>query len=295
VSGAVYHLGLIGYPLGHSRSPELHHAALQVAGFSGEYRLFPITPDAQGEAAIHSLIEEIRHGTLHGLNVTIPHKKTVIPYLDQMSEVARAVGAVNTIYRDSTGRVIGDNTDVPGFLQAVQPVLPPQRGRALVMGAGGSARAVVYALATSGWQVTVLARREEQASSLAEEIGAEGLKDLISPMAWSNDAFSQLRSVRLVVNTTPVGMFPHVDECPWPEDLALPSSAGVYDLIYNPVVTDLIRRAKQAGLQACSGAGMLVAQAALAFQRWTGCEPPYQVMQEAMQASLTNPFPKETL
>jgi shikimate dehydrogenase len=117
--GQVYHLGLIGYPLGHSRSPQLHHAALQALGLDGEYSLFPIPPLPEGAAQIAALIERLRAGELHGLNVTIPHKPSVMPHVDVLSDVARAVGAVNTLYMDGQ-KLVGENTDVPGFLRDLE-------------------------------------------------------------------------------------------------------------------------------------------------------------------------------
>lgn len=284
-----YHLGLIGYPLGHSRSPDLHHAALRAAELSGEYRLFSIPPDADGVETIRGLVTDIREQRLQGLNVTIPHKQLVMPMMDRLAEVARAVGAVNTIIRGADGQVIGDNTDVPGFLEDVQKVVRAGPGLAVVLGAGGSARAVVYALARAGWRVNVLARRVEQARLLANEIGlAVGIMENVEADGLDESTLKRLSlDCDLLVNTTPLGMHPNVDTCPWPESLALPPRAGVYDLVYNPLETRLVCRARAAGLRAASGAGMLVAQGALAFQRWTGLDAPFDVMEKAFYQSVT--------
>lgn len=282
-----YYLGLIGYPLGHSLSPQLHHAALAAAGLQGNYRLFAIPPTPEGQVEIGRLVEQLRQGKLQGLNVTIPHKQNVLPFLDRQSLVAQAVGAVNTLYTTSEGSgvrsVVGDNTDVPGFLWDLHRLAGAGTGQALVLGAGGSARAVVYALAQSGWQVQVVARRPEQASALVSEIGvASGLEDRLRAGAMEIRALAQYcGNCDLLVNTTPLGMVPNTAGCPWPEDLPLPGRAAVYDLVYNPLETGLIKRAWRAGLVAASGAGMLVAQAALAFKKWTGLEPPFEVMERA--------------
>jgi shikimate dehydrogenase len=282
-----YYLGLIGYPLGHSLSPQLHHAALAAAGLQGNYRLFAIPPTPEGQVEIGRLVEQLRQGKLQGLNVTIPHKQNVLPFLDRQSLVAQAVGAVNTLYTTSEGSgvrsVVGDNTDVPGFLWDLHRLAGAGTGQALVLGAGGSARAVVYALAQSGWQVQVVARRPEQASALVAEIGvASGLEDRLRAGAMEIRALAQYcGNCDLLVNTTPLGMVPNTAGCPWPEDLPLPERAAVYDLVYNPLETGLIKRAWRAGLVAASGAGMLVAQAALAFKKWTGLEPPFEVMERA--------------
>lgn len=282
-----YRLGLIGYPLGHSLSPQLHHAALAATGLQGDYCLFTVPPLPEGQAQIARLIEDLREARLNGLNVTIPHKQNVLPFLDRQMLVAQAVGAVNTIYTvaepSGVNSVVGDNTDVPGFLWDLHRLVGSGGGKALVLGAGGSARAVVYALAQSGWHVIVLARRPEQASSLVLEVGsASGLEGRLMFGGMEIDTLIR-HSVDcdLLVNTTPLGMVPNTAGCPWPGDLPLPQQAAVYDLVYNPLETVLVRRARRAGLMASNGAGMLIAQAALAFHKWTGEKAPFEVMEKA--------------
>lgn len=288
MTGELYRLGLIGYPLGHSRSPALHHAALRAAGLQGEYSLFEIPPDDHGLVEIQTLVRDIREQRLQGLNVTIPHKQNVMAMLDRSTGVAQAVGAVNTIFRKSDGQVIGDNTDVPGFLSDVHKLIGTQPGTGIVLGAGGSARAVVYALAQAGWRVHVLARRAEQSQALAAEIGtASGAAMSITGYRLSTNILKKFSpECDLVVNTTPLGMHPNEDTCPWPDFLPLPPHAAVYDLVYNPLETRLVRAARETGLRAASGAGMLVAQGALAFQRWTGLDAPYAVMEESFYQSI---------
>ena len=164
----MYHLGLIGYPLRHSLSPEIHIAALKACGLEGDYSLFPVSPD--DKQGLKSLLNRVRTGEITGLNVTIPHKQNVIPLLYELTPNAQAIGAVNTIYlRDN--KLIGDNTDAPGFLTDLNKFLTTENTEknisALVIGAGGSARAVVYALVNIGWNVTIAARRIEQGQELA--------------------------------------------------------------------------------------------------------------------------------
>jgi shikimate dehydrogenase len=171
-----FHFGLTGHPLGHSLSPLLHAAALRAAGLEGEYRLYPVLPLPGGQAGLQALVNRLRKGELHGLNVTIPHKSSILSLLDELTPIAGAVGAVNTIYRIGD-RLVGDNTDVGGFSADLERLLTragrnfPMAGSkplaALVLGAGGSARAVVYVLAQAGFQVWVAARRGEQAQELA--------------------------------------------------------------------------------------------------------------------------------
>jgi len=260
-------LGLIGYPIGHSLSPKIHQAAFDSCGLEGDYSLFPILPDDQ--QALRDLLSRIRAGEITGLNVTIPHKQNVIPLLDELTSTAKAIGAVNTISMQN-GKLTGDNTDATGFLADVNNFLENRKSKignqksVLVLGAGGSARAVIYALVKDGWDVAVSARRIEQAEELADHYA-------IRVTHYDNP---QSPSLNLLVNTTPVGMSPNADASPWPENLPFPPDAAVYDLVYNPRETKLVRDARAAGLPATTSLGMLIEQAALAFEIWTGCNPP---------------------
>ncbi len=262
-----YHLGLTGYPLDHSLSPKLHNAALKAAGLQGYYDLFAVPPE--DAVSLATLLEQVRLGALHGLNVTIPHKKRVIPYLDELTPTAKTIGAVNTIWLRN-GRLHGDNTDAPGFMRDVERFLGHHSGKrpfALILGAGGSARAVVYALASAGWGVTVAARQLIQAKGLT----AAMVEHVSGPLTAVPLTVEALRGIipGLLVNCTPLGMAPAMNASPWPDGLPLPETA-VYDLVYNPRETRLVRDARAAGLPATTGLGMLQEQAALAFTRWTG-------------------------
>ena len=262
------HLGLIGHPLGHSLSSKIHTAALKACGLEGEYSLFPIAPeDMQG---LKDLLTRVRGGEIHGLNVTIPHKQNVIPLLDELTPTAQAIGAVNTISMRN-GKLVGDNTDAPGFMADLGGLKTSEVSKALVLGAGGSARAVVYALVYAGWDVTLSARRPEQAQALASNYHLP-ITNLINPPTFN-----------LLVNATPLGMTPNVNASPWPDHLPFPKDAAVYDLVYNPRETKLVRDARAQGLPARTGLGMLIEQAALAFEIWTGHRPPREVLFEAVQ------------
>jgi shikimate dehydrogenase len=298
LADAYYSLGVTGSPLGHSLSPRLHAAALREAGLAGEYRLYPVAPLPAGRADLEALIGRVRQADLDGLNVTIPHKQAVIPYLDALTPLAQHIGAVNTIYRSKThaGMLHGDNTDAPGFMadlhrqwpQAPQPGAALGSNAALVLGAGGSARAVVSALLMAGWQVTLVARRLEQAQAI--QAGASGILDAqaggsqCAAISWDAlpETIRAARPLSLIVNTTPVGMHPHVDRTPWPADLPFPQDVFVYDLVYNPMETKFVRAARSAGLAATNGLGMLIEQAALAFERWTGIRPSISAMRQAV-------------
>ena len=267
-------LGLIGYPLGHSLSPKIHAAALKACGLEGNYSLFPIHPeDKQG---LKDLLARVRAGEITGLNVTIPHKQNVIELMDELTPTANAIGAVNTIYMREN-KLIGDNTDALGFLADLKRVSNSSfifHHSALVLGAGGSARAVVYALLNDGWNVTIAARRIEQAQQLADSFKNYELRITtfdLQPLTFD-----------LIVNTTPLGMTPNIESSPLPESTTFAENAFIYDLVYNPSETKLIRDARAKGLSASTGLGMLIEQAALAFETWTGASADRIAMLQAV-------------
>ena len=271
-------LGLIGYPLGHSLSPKIHNAALKACGLEGDYSLFPIDPnDKQG---LKDLLDRVRSGEIRGLNVTIPYKQNIIEFMDELTTTAQAIGAVNTIYLREN-KLIGDNTDASGFLSDLKQFADSAFSipcSVLVLGAGGSACAVVYALLNDDWNVIVAARRLEQAKELASRFeGVIAVELNLQTFERSN--------LQLIVNTTPVGMTPNIDQSPLPENLSLPQHVAVYDLVYNPSETKLIHDARSQGLRATTGLGMLIEQAALAFQLWTGHIPPRDILLESVRAT----------
>lgn len=293
--GLQINLGLIGFPVEHSLSPQLHNAALRALGLRGEYRLYPVPILPNGEAKLKGIVDKMRRGDIDGLNVTIPHKQSVISLLDDLTRTARDIGAVNTIVYHK-GRLLGDNTDTPGFLNALNSFLDlnlqPEANSfqsVLLLGAGGSARAVAYALAQAGWKVVVAARRLEQAQKLAHHLNqcftdfSQPHADLhpIAPMPLTPDTLAQT-SANLIVNATPVGMYPHIAFSPWMEEVSFPSHAAVFDLVYNPQETSLVRQAHNQGLPATNGLGMLVEQAALSFELWTRLPAPRSIMYTAL-------------
>lgn len=284
-----YHLGLTGYPLGHSLSPKIHAAALKSCNLDGDYSLFPISPD--NLQSLQELLTRLRSDELHGLNVTIPHKQTVIPYLDDLTPSARAIGAVNTIYVKD-GRLIGHNTDAPGFLADLARLLEtgglPLEKLAIILGAGGAARAVVAALLSDGWQVQLAVRSADL--DQAQELSLHH-SSLISYFSFAELSSTDLSQFGLIVNTTPLGMSPNLDTCAWPEGLDFPKHAAVYDCVYNPRETLFTKRACSAGLPASTGLGMLIEQAALAFEIWTGHTPTRDVLFQSVELTTAHPGP----
>jgi shikimate dehydrogenase len=290
-----FSLGLIGHPLEHSLSPRLHRAALQDLCLEGDYLLYDIPLFPEGRPEIEALLGKMRRDEIQGLNVTIPHKQAVISFVDEITPVAAAVGAVNTIIRRENC-LVGDNTDVMGFMADLRNQVPGwslltqrQDRAALVLGAGGAARAVVYALASCGWKVRVASRRLEQAENLIEDLkrnSGDQVLDLEPVALEKNPLRNAAPDCQLIVNATPAGMFPNITTNPWPEGVPYPNDAFVYDLVYNPAETTLVREARLLGLKAVSGAGMLVDQAALAFEIWTGRPAPKEKMLEVLTISM---------
>lgn len=280
LSTPYFRLGLIGYPVSHSLSPRIQQAALTACGLEGDYSLFPVHPDDR--QGLKDLLDRVRSGEMIGLNVTIPHKQNVVPFLDELTPTANVIGAVNVIYRRDD-KLIGENTDAPGFLVDLKKSLatePRSRGdsEALILGAGGSARAVVYALANDGWHLWIAARRPGQAQQLASQFENANAVEL-------NFQTFERSNIRLIVNTTPIGMTPNVDQSPLPENVILSKDTRIYDLVYNPRETKLVREARAQGLSATTGLGMLIEQAALGFQLWTGYEPPIEIMRSSIENS----------
>lgn len=262
----------------------MHNAAFEALGMAWRYELLPVSPGDLLEAVLALPARGFR-----GVNVTIPHKEAVMPALDEISDAAGHIGAVNTVIVEPDGRLLGDNTDWIGFLHPLDARGFDLAGRrALLLGAGGSARAVVYALARRGiGHLTIVNRSLERGRQLAAHARSLGIDCRFHhsqfPVSGSQPAPA------LVINTTPVGMWPHVDASPWPPDLALPAGALIYDLVYRPEQTRLLRQAAAAGCQTQGGLEMLVVQGAVSFELWTGQVPPLEPMMSAARQALESP------
>jgi shikimate dehydrogenase len=272
---------LIGWPIAHSISPAIHNAAFRALGMEGTYSLLPVEREADLRGVLAGLKSDKEWA---GANVTVPYKEKVVAHLQKLEGAAARLKAVNTIARKGN-RLIGHNTDLPGFLADLDRNGFDYRGRnVLVIGSGGAARAVVLGLVQSRCRLSLVAVIREQADALARELG-DGRVDVIS---WDDPSLPErARSAGLVVNTSPVGMWPNVDASPWPESIPFPETAGVYDVVYNPAETRFLREAKSRGLKAAGGLGMLVEQGALAFELWTGAKAPREVMRRAAEAALS--------
>lgn len=259
LSGAARIAGIIGWPVAHSRSPRLHGFWLERYEVDGAYVPLPIRPE-QFETAVRGL----QQAGFAGANVTIPHKLAAFAVCDTVDEAARRSGAVNTLVFEE-GRISGSNTDGWGFIANLRAQgVPPERGPALVIGAGGSARAIAAALQMEGVRVTVSNRTADRAAQLAVDL--PGLATV--PWERRTDA---LRDHALVINTTALGMDGH-----GPLDLDLsraPDGLAVADIVYVPLETPLLAAARTRGLQTVDGLGMLLYQAVPGFRAWFGVTP----------------------
>ncbi len=276
-------MGLIGYPLEHSVSPAMHNAAFKKLGLDCEYSLFEVEPKDLPEA-----VEGMRALHIAGFNVTIPHKEAVVPLLDEVTEVAKVIGAVNTV-KNQRGRLIGYNTDGAGFIESLKndAKIKPKGKHAVVLGAGGASRAVAVMLAESGAKtVTITDIDNDKARELAEYVDSYFDTSCVNVEVNGKDLQGSINQAEILVNCTPLGMAPKIKACPLADNIELHKKLMVYDLVYNPAETALMKKAKAAGAKVCSGLGMLVYQGALALTLWTGEEAPIEVMRQAAQAAL---------
>ncbi|MBC7224551.1 MAG: shikimate dehydrogenase [Anaerolineae bacterium] len=283
IQGTTKVVGLLGWPVAHSVSPQMHNAAFRALGLDWSYIPLPAPPDALGDA-----VRGLRALGLRGANVTVPHKEAIIPLVDELAPEARAIGAVNTLVVHEDGRLTGHNTDALGVGAALQEAGCRVAGcRALILGAGGAARAAAYALLQAGAEVQVLARRPAQAEALARDMAGAFPQGRISPGLLSPEALPQAAAeAHLLVHATPVGMWPHGDASLWPEQEPVPQHLWVFDLVYRPARTRLLRQAEAAGARTIEGAWMLIHQAVASFHLWTGVEPPLEVMAKACHDAL---------
>ena len=274
-------LGIIGHPIGHSISPVFQQAALDAIGFDGVYHPWDVAPGDVGE-----FVAGLRAPGTLGINVTVPHKEAVIPFIDEVDDWASTAGAVNTIV-NREGRLTGHNTDGIGFLRALREGagFEPEGQAVLVLGAGGSARGVVYALARAGAAHLVIANRTLERAQRLTQISADS--GVPAEVVALPDAPSAAAGVALIVNCTSMGMVHGPDETGSPLSADdIPATALVNDLVYNPLETPLLREAAQAGAATLGGIQMLVYQGAASFEMWTGQPAPVPVMLEAATAAM---------
>lgn len=277
---------LLGNPVEHSLSPCIHNTAFAAHDISAVYAAMQVRAGDLEDA-----VQGMRALRILGANVTIPHKERIVPLLDSVSPRAKALGAVNTVVVQGdteTPTLHGDNTDAMGFLSPLRERANLHGQPMTILGAGGAARAAVYALGTTyaPAPLTVAARRPEQAQALVDALAPHLDSASTLTACPLSSAEAAVRSSRLVVNATPVGMAPHTDATPWPEATCFSSRQLVYDLVYTPRPTRLLREARTQGADTQDGLAMLIGQAAAAYQRWTDRAMPVDVVQKAVATHL---------
>lgn len=275
---------VIGWPLGHTLSPVMHQAALDELGLDATYTALPTPPGTENDR-----FNDVRTGTLAGLNVTIPHKLAAFRAVDRRSPAAERTGAVNTVIRDGP-RLLGDNTDPYGFIQALRQFggFDPAGASVVVVGAGGAARAAVLALSDSGAsRILVANRTEARAHELANDLQASDGVPIHSCALTDTRLPQSLSAAQLLVNTTSVGMSggPAPAASPVPAD-SLHPNLFVYDIVYRPAVTPLLAAAQRCGAPTLGGLEMLVMQGAASLQQWTGRPAPARTMLTAARTAL---------
>jgi len=269
---------LLGWPVGHSRSPAMHRAALSAHHLDGTYELLPAPPEDLAEA-VAVLRQDL---AVAGFNVTVPHKQAMLDLVDHVEPLAKRIGAINTVVRQGAS-LVGANTDAEGFLRALREAGGDPTAPALVLGAGGAARAVVAALESAGAQrIDIAARRRDQAQALVDELvdGPGRALDLANLAVAFGSAGTIVQATSATMDPEAAGAF--ADALPWD---ALQPNTRCMDLVYEPLETTFLAEARAHGGTPIDGLGMLLHQGALAFERWTGRRAPLEVMREALFAS----------
>lgn len=270
-------LAVIGHPIHHSLSPAMHGAAIEALGLDASYLAFDVAPEALGDA-----VRGLRALGALGFNVTLPHKEAIGAHLDALDDAARAIGAVNTVFRDE-GRWIGTNTDAPGLVRSLEQAGVSLGGaRVVIVGAGGAARAAAYGLGKAGASsIVIAARRPAQAEAIAGDLGgtiaarglgAPGLLEGCDLLVQASSATLDARAGDELADALRLE--------------TMPPGGAVIDLVYRPRITAVLAAARARGLRVVDGLGMLVHQGALALERWTGHPAPVAVMRDALERAL---------
>jgi shikimate dehydrogenase len=271
MNGQTQLVGVLGWPVAHSKSPAMQNAAFQNLGLNWAYVPLCVTPHFSLEVAIKGLAA----CGFRGANVTVPYKEEALKICNTISDDAKKIGAVNTLLCAADGSVRGENTDAPGFLAHLAEEAVEIKGQKVaVVGAGGAARAIIFALLSGGAkEVMVINRNEARAQELARRFE-------VKAFGWTKEAFMQASQASLIVNTTSLGIRAN-DPIPWHPDVRFSRAQVVYDVIYKR--TPFLDIAISQGARAITGAGMLLWQGAIAFKMWTDVEPPVDIMRRELQ------------
>ncbi|MDO5847966.1 MAG: shikimate dehydrogenase [Methanobrevibacter sp.] len=278
IKGSTSVVGLIGNPVEHSFSPPMHNAAFKALGMDYVYVAFDVLPENVGNA-----IKGAESLNIKGFNVTIPHKIEVMKHLNEIDDVARLIGAVNTI---DFKNLKGYNTDGIGAIKAINEATDIKDKKVVLAGAGGAARAIAFYLAKENpEEIVILNRNTEKSDNLAHDVAKSKLTDNVTSDSI-NAIEKYLRDADILVDSTPLGMYPHVDDAPIATADMMHEDLVVNDIVYNPNETVLLKEAIKAGATPVYGIKMLLYQGAESFKIWTGQEPPIDVMEKALKETL---------
>jgi shikimate dehydrogenase len=282
VKGTTRVVGVFGSPVRHSCSPQMHNAAFAELGLDFIYVPFEVAPE-QLRAAVNA----VRALDMPGVNVTIPHKGGVAELVDELDESAALLAAVNTICA-CDGRLIGYNTDAEGFARSLEEAGESLEGADVaIIGAGGGARAVAWAATTrAARSIVLIGRTPPKAAAVADLVNRAAGRQIAKAVSLATDAERSIRGRDIIIDTTSVGMHPHVDVPPVIEPTWISAGQLVVDIVYNPADTVLLEAARQRGARTVSGLGMLVHQGAIAFEMWTGARAPVETMRQALVEAL---------
>ncbi|OGI02468.1 MAG: shikimate dehydrogenase [Candidatus Margulisbacteria bacterium GWF2_38_17] len=267
INGKTKLTGLIGYPIEHTKSPHMHNKAYEFLGLNYSYVPLGVTSEN-----LRSAIDGIKALGFSGVNVTIPYKETVIPFLDELSKEASLIGAVNTI-KNENGKLIGYNTDGQGFVSDVEEHFSFDfKGKVvLLLGAGGAARSIAVSMLMKGIQSLMIVDAEDaKASALVRHLKKHFMAKISYSLVESKEMYNFLKTIDLFVNATPIGMHPHTDVVPLKKVEDIGKNVKIYDIIYNPAKTKLVEIMEKRGNQCANGLGMLAGQGAVAFKVFTG-------------------------
>jgi shikimate dehydrogenase len=280
ISGRTRVFGVIGDPIEHTLSPALQNAAFQHLGLDYVFLAFQVKP-----TDVEKAIGGVRGLGISGLNVTMPHKSAVIPYLDEVDDAAKFLNSVNTIHNQN-GKLRGFSTDGAGALNALKENgADPHGKKVVVLGAGGAAKAIAYALAPEADELVLLNRTPQKTQELTKALYMKFIGKIISGSLSATEIWKHLQNADILINATSVGMHPHPSEsliqAKW-----LKPGLTVMDIVYSPIQTKLAQDAKEAGAKVVSGVEMLIYQGAASFEIWTGKKVPFEVMRQAALSQL---------
>ncbi len=282
ITGETKLYGIIGNPVAHTMSPLMHNAAFRAMGLNCIYVPFQVA-----EAELGYAIKGMRAMNIKGLNVTMPHKLAVIPLLDNLDPLAEKIGAVNTVVNNS-GILTGYNTDAAGFIKALlENGVDTQRRKVVVLGAGGVSRAICFALAERKCEIYIINRTYKKALKLADLVSGISSQDVKAYEMNEKNLQTILSGANILVNATSIGMGLNIRKSPVVADLLSPELV-VFDTIYSPAETKLLKSAKKVGAKTIGGLDMLLWQGVIAFEKWTGLEAPFETMKKEVSSKLEN-------